>query len=596
MVISKQFFLFAIISSMTQAQALSIMKTGVNVYLTGSAGSGKTYLLNQYIDYLKKHSIAVAVTASTGIAATHMRGMTIHGWAGIGIKEKMTDYDLEALTEKPYLWTRFSGARVLIIDEISMLHAHRLDMVDQVCRRFKGKDIAFGGLQVILAGDLFQLPPVNKTKDSNPEAKPKDMVIYSNAWQAMSPAICYITEQHRQEDDQFLAILNAIRDNKIDESHHELLSTRFVGNDSSSGDEASVDLGDTSGKSSVLTKLYTHNRNVDAENNLNLAAIEGDSKTYRMMSSGSDVIVEILKKSCLAQEELQLKKGAEVMFIKNNQELGYVNGTRGIISDFAADGLPIVTTTNGKKIQVQYETWAIEENGKIKAQLTQLPLRLAWAITIHKSQGMSLDSAEIDLANTFAFGMGYVALSRVRTLAGIRLIGFNPDALKVDPEVLAFDYKLREESEANENMFKKLKKAELAKLEKDFIWRMDGTLQESKIISRDEKTGVEKAVKIPTAHLTKELFDKGMSLEDIAAERNFTVGTIISHLEDLVKEFPDLDLSRIKPAQKIITAVKKENAKLKPELRGKLSPLKFALESAGYKMTFEEVRVARLFI
>jgi hypothetical protein len=564
---------------MTQAQALSIMKTGVNVYLTGSAGSGKTYLLNQYIDYLKKHNIAVAVTASTGIAATHMQGMTIHGWAGIGIKEKMTEYDLEALTEKPYLWTRFNGARVLIIDEISMLHAHRLDMVDQVCRRFKGKDVAFGGLQVILAGDLFQLPPVNKTGEQNPDAKPKDMVIYSNAWQEMSPAICYITEQHRQEDDNFLDILNAIRSDSVDESHFELLQTRF-----------------NAGSGEGVTKLYTHNKNVDAENNVNLAAIAGDIKTYRMTGSGNEVIVDILKKSCLAQEELLLKKGAEVMFIKNNQELGYVNGTRGVVTDFMADGYPIVTTKSGKKIEVAYESWAIEENGKVKAQLAQLPLRLAWAITIHKSQGMSLDSAEIDLANTFAYGMGYVALSRVRSLSGIRLIGFNPDALKVDPEVLAFDRTLREESDANEAMFKKLKTAEQSKLEKEFILRMGGTLQESKIITKDAKTGREKAVKIPTAHLTKELFEKGMSLEDIAAERNFTVGTIISHIEDLVKEFPNLDLAHIKPSQKIITIVKKENAKLKPDLRGKLSPLKFALEKAGHKMSFEEVRVVRLFI
>ncbi len=140
---------------MTQAQALAIMKTGVSIYLTGSAGSGKTYLLNQYIQYLKEHDIPVAITASTGIAATHMNGMTIHGWSGIGIREFLTEKDMEDLEERQYLWKRFEKARVLIIDEVSMLHAHRLDMVERICRRFKRNDAPFGGLQVILSGDFF---------------------------------------------------------------------------------------------------------------------------------------------------------------------------------------------------------------------------------------------------------------------------------------------------------------------------------------------------------------------------------------------------------------------------------------------------------
>ena len=147
---------------MTQNEALEIMKTGVNVYLTGSAGSGKTHTLREYIKWLEHRDISVAITASTGIAATHMNGQTIHGWAGIGIREFLTDADMDMLEQKQYLWKRFEKARVLIIDEVSMLHAHRLDMVERVCRRFKRNDLAFGGLQVILSGDFFQLPPVTR--------------------------------------------------------------------------------------------------------------------------------------------------------------------------------------------------------------------------------------------------------------------------------------------------------------------------------------------------------------------------------------------------------------------------------------------------
>ncbi|NVN97414.1 AAA family ATPase, partial [Candidatus Nomurabacteria bacterium] len=154
---------------MTQEQALKIMKTGVNIYLTGSAGSGKTYLLNQYIKYLEDHDIAVAVTASTGIAATHMNGMTIHGWSGIGVKSFMGEYELEQLEEKKYLWKRFDKARVLIIDEVSMLHGFQLDMIEKVCKRFKRSSKPFGGLQVILSGDFFQLPPVEKSKKNTSE-------------------------------------------------------------------------------------------------------------------------------------------------------------------------------------------------------------------------------------------------------------------------------------------------------------------------------------------------------------------------------------------------------------------------------------------
>lgn len=558
---------------MTQAQALSIMKTGVNVYLTGSAGSGKTYVLNEYIRYLQEHDIAVAVTASTGIAATHMNGMTIHGWAGIGIREVLSPADLEILEEKQYLWNRFKSARVLIIDEVSMLHAHRLDMVDAVCRKFKRNDAPFGGLQVILSGDLFQLPPINKSGELNPQ----DMIIHAKVWSTMMPAICYITEQHRQEDDMFLDILNAIRSDSIDEGHYEMLATRF-----------NAPLSHTSSP----TKLYTHNKNVDAENNAQLGEIAGEIRTFAMTSTGKDVMVEILKKSCLAQEILCLKKNAEVMFIKNNGEEGYVNGTRGIVTGFTETGLPIVKLENGRKIEVGVTSWAIEENGKTKASITQIPLRLAWAITIHKSQGMSMDSAEIDLGSTFAYGMGYVALSRVRTLAGIKLVGFNPESLRVDPLVLAFDKNLHIQSSDNELLFGKLKGTEQEKLEHAFIARMGGSLKVSKHI--DSKT--KKVKKIPTSLHTKELVEKGLSIEGIAKERGFTVGTIIGHLEELQKQFPEFDLNYLKPAQKDIALIQRINNKLTGDSKGKLTSLKYELEKSGYHMSFEDIRIARLFI
>lgn len=558
---------------MTQKEALAIMKTGVNVYLTGSAGSGKTYLLNQYINYLKEHDINVAVTASTGIAATHMHGMTIHSFAGVGIRKFLTEADLDALEEKKYLWNRFEKTKVLIIDEVSMLDAQTLDVVDKVCRRFKRKDIPFGGLQIILSGDFFQLPPINKTGENDS----KNMIIYSKAWQEMKPAICYLTEQHRQEDDVFLNILNAIRENALEEEHYKILSSRYNA-------PLREDI--------KPTKLYTHNKNVDIENNLHLEKIDNETFSFDMTHKGQDVIVDILKKSCLAHETLFLKKGAEVMFIKNNPELGYVNGSRGVVEGFSDEGLPIVRLLNGRKIIVERENWAIEEENKTKASICQVPLRLAWAITIHKSQGMSLDSAEIDLSNTFAYGMGYVALSRVKTLEGVRLVGFSRGSLSVDPEVLSFDKNLRKESEENRELFVKLKTEEQEKLEKEFILKMGGTLKVSKKI--DSKT--KKVIKIPSIEITKELLDKGFDIKSIAKERNLAESTILGHIEEIVEKYPETIITQIRPDQKKIDMVKRAINSLKDEDKKKLTPVKNILEKTGNKISFEEIRLARLFV
>ncbi|HRY62829.1 MAG TPA: AAA family ATPase, partial [Candidatus Paceibacterota bacterium] len=147
---------------MTQKEALDILKMGHNAFITGAAGSGKTHLLNEYIKYLKDHDVEIGITAATGIAASHIGGQTIHAWSGLGIKDSLSLYDIENLEEKPYLWKRFDKVKVLIIDEISMLHHFRLDLVEQILRSFKRNNLPFGGLQVIFCGDFFQLPPVSR--------------------------------------------------------------------------------------------------------------------------------------------------------------------------------------------------------------------------------------------------------------------------------------------------------------------------------------------------------------------------------------------------------------------------------------------------
>ncbi|HOX91001.1 MAG TPA: AAA family ATPase [Candidatus Paceibacterota bacterium] len=559
---------------MTQEQALRIMKTGVNVYLTGSAGSGKTYLLNKYIKYLESHGVPVAVTASTGIAATHMNGMTIHSWSGLGIKDHLDERELEKLEERKYLWKRFDKARVLIIDEISMLEGKQLEMVERICRRFKRNDKPFGGLQVILSGDFFQLPPVRKGEDKDGEIIPK-----SKVWQILNPAVCYLEEQFRQKDDILTGILNKIRSNQIEEGDYQILEKRIGVNISAF----------------KPTKLYTHNADVDLINEKELAEINEQEITFVMTGDGPLNLVEILKKSSIATEVLKMKKGAEIMCIKNNFEMGYVNGSRGKIVDFELDTrYPVVELYSGQRVTLKPESWSIEEEGRIKASIKQIPLRLAWAITIHKSQGMSLDNAEIDLGKTFTYGMGYVALSRVRTLEGIILKSLDKKALLVDPRVLEVDRELKNQSAQNKILFTKLSSQEQQKLENDFILKMGGEIEISK--NRKTNRGV-RDTKISTLEETKKLLESGLKIKEIAKERNLTTETILSHIEKIVASNPKIKKSQIKPQSEIIKLVKRAQSKIKnKEDKGKLKPIKELLEKEGHDISYLDIRLARLFI
>lgn len=419
---------------MTQAEALDILKLGYNVFLTGQAGSGKTHVLNEYIDFLRSKRKPVGITASTGIAATHLNGMTIHAWTGMGILDELTKEGLKKILRKRRLRQRIRNAQVLIIDEISMLSARHLDIAEEIVRTIRQSWEPFGGMQIVLSGDFFQLPPVNKRG-----AKQGDQfAYYARAWKELNPNVCYLTEQHRQADTNYLRVLNAIRTNTADKQTLNVLRQQF------------------NSKSGGQTNLYTHNVDVDRINDRELTKLEGKEVTFRMRSSGPITLVEMLHKSCLASEALNLKEGALVMFLRNNFDEGYVNGTLGVVEGFSEAGHPVVQINQGRTIEVLPEEWSIEnEEGRVLASIEQLPLRLAWAITIHKSQGMTLDAAEMDLSKCFELGMGYVALSRVRTLEGICLRGINDLALKVSEEAVEMDKEFQRRSEETSDELRK---------------------------------------------------------------------------------------------------------------------------------------------
>jgi ATP-dependent DNA helicase PIF1 len=491
---------------MTQERALAILKTGANVFLTGEPGSGKSFVTRDYVSYLKRHGIAPAVTASTGIAATHIGGMTIHAWSGIGIKKHLSEYEVDAIASREHVAKRIRRTRVLIIDEVSMLDAATLDAVDSVCRAvYNAPDQAFGGMQIVLVGDFFQLPPIAKMGD---EAQ---FAFRSTAWREAKPVVCYLSEQHRQEDPRFLEVLSAIRRDEVDEMHFEILSERL-------GVHGSVD--------PDMTRLFSHNEDVDSINSSRLGKIEGSEKVYQMTSMGNEFLVDALKRGCLSPEKLVLKKGAKVMFTKNSIDRKYVNGTQGVVDTFASNGYPIIRLKNDVTVLVDMTDWTIEDAGKVKASISQLPLRLAWAMTIHKSQGMSLDAAVMDLSQTFAYGQGYVALSRVRTLEGMYLLGINPRALQVHPEILEMDRALRENSQTAARGFEVLAAEEMTRLHEQFIRALGGRAKEGK----EE----EEFVKVSTQDKTRELIEISHSLEEIASTRKLTLSTILDHLDMLM--------------------------------------------------------------
>lgn len=547
---------------MKQSEALAILKMGHNAFVTGAAGSGKTHLLNEYIRYLRTHNAGVGITASTGIAATHMGGVTIHAWSGLGIRDKLSAYDLDALEEKPYLWKRFEQVQVLIIDEISMLHHFRLDLVDKIARSFKRNDKPFGGMQVIFCGDFFQLPPVTRTNEA-----PARFAYHAEVWSALDLKICYLEEQHRQEDGVYLDILNAIRDNTVSPETTRTLATRN---------------GKTPESIAEPTKLYTHNIDVDRENEHELEKLAGEIYEYEMTGKGKENMVAILKKSCLAHEMLRVKKGARVMFVKNNFEEKYANGTLGIVEECTNYGIK-VRLADKRLIDVKPANWRIEEDGKARAEITQYPLRLAWAITIHKSQGMSLDAAEIDLSQSFEKGMGYVALSRVRTLGGLSLKGMNAKALEVDTEVLLFDQKFREASQKHRMELCKKLPEEIACLHQEFL---------QKIAPKESM----KPKKPNTFEETKRLLDEGHALAKVASLRNLKIGTVLDHLEKLKEEKPDTDLSSLEKSMSKARLQKIQHALIKGGMHGGtylLSPAKTIL---GKDASYEEIRIARLLL
>ncbi|WP_309499636.1 helix-turn-helix domain-containing protein [Sulfurovum sp.] len=423
--------------------------------------------------------------------------------------------------------------------------------------------------------------------------KEKRFAWQSPAWKALDLHTCYLQEKFRQDDDRLIQILDDIRSGEISASSEALLESRHEKELASHFSP---------------TRLYTHNVDVDRINLDELAKLEGEPKLFVYESKGSEKNIEKIFKSSLVLETLALKKGAVVIFIKNNTEAGYVNGTTGTVQSFSPiDNMPIVITTQGQKIKLEPEEWSLEnDSGKVVATVSQVPLRLAWAITIHKSQGMTLDAAEMDLSKTFETGQGYVALSRIRSIEGLRLMGLNPMALRVDPLILHIDERIKLASRKASDAIEALSQESLGSLFESHVSSLGGEVSKEKIeeeIQNIKEGKPSHSAYVTPAHIkTKHLIEKSDTLIKLALSRGLSKSTIVNHLTLIKEEDPEIDLEKYKPDDALFTRVddavlKLRTKKLKENFAedGALR-LKPVFEALGAEVSYDELRVCMLFL
>ncbi len=412
--------------SKKQQAVIESFEAGKNIFITGGAGSGKSFLLQ----YLKGNygSKGLHVTASTGIAAVNIGGSTIHSWSGIGLANMPLEQILSNLFSARFNKVRrqIRQAKALAIDEVSMISAEVFEILDQVFRAVRENNQPMGGLQILLFGDFLQLPPVNQNNQNF------NFCFDSKTWDELSFEVFNLEEIFRQTDQKFVKILNNLRFGNIDEETRKALEERLQAND----DNFAI-------KPTILT---THNFKVEKINEQELKKIPHEEIVHEAQYFGDSNKIEILKKNCLAPQLLRLKVGAQVMMLKNTyQKEGIINGSLGIIKSFSSrKSYPVVEFSNGKTITIGPEEWLIEKfDGERKlviteAGVTQIPLILAWAMTIHKSQGLTLDKISCDLSDVFSPGQAYVALSRARNLEGVFIESINFDKIKPDNKAVSF--------------------------------------------------------------------------------------------------------------------------------------------------------------
>ena len=412
-----------------QMKAWTKMCSGENLFITGSGGTGKSLLVHLFVERMKGYNQQkgkeLAVTSNSGTSAVHIKGKTVHSFFQLGVRRWTLEDYVDMVNDSPWIKTKWFKLRTLIIDEISMMHCWMFDLLESAAREIRGSDEVFGGIQVILTGDFLQLPCVKSAK----------FCFESSSWSKIVPysKVVILTEIARQDDPIFRQVLNKIRFGVVDDQVKTILTERI-----------SVDISKDGIKP---TRIYTRNNDVDNINKVELDKLLKDGRE----SFNYDMDIEQLKPRqqhkiqnfrdhCNIPIGLKLTMDAQVMLLANlDVTNGLANGSRGVVIGFNDDDLPIVRFLNGTERVIEWHCWEIEDNNIPIFKAYQIPLRVAYAITTHKSQSCTLDSIETDLSNLFEFGQAYVALSRVRTLEGLSIApNIKWEDIKASPKAIEY--------------------------------------------------------------------------------------------------------------------------------------------------------------
>lgn len=403
-----------------QLQVINVIKNGDSVFITGSAGTGKSYLLQRIIGMLPPDT--TYCTASTGAAACIIGGTTLHSFAGINTDSAPLKQCISmAMREhKAIHWKR---CKVLLIDEISMVDGEFFDKLEAVARAVRKSKKPFGGIQLVLCGDFLQLPPVSK------DGKKKLFCFQAESWRKCVNRTIELNDVYRQKDREFIAILQNIRIGRCPPAITKLLRNT---------ENQLIEKGGIR-----ATKLYTHTNEVESTNQTELNALVSEGRRFDATDNQPNCMQQ-LNALCPVPHTLVLKIGAQVMLTKNiDVSRSLVNGARGIVTSFTDQGFPVVQFTSGLKETIGFEKWTFHTGGGNALSRKQLPLKLAWAMSIHKSQGMTLDCVEISLGGVFETGQAYVALSRAKSLKTLRVKGFDPSRVQANKDVLEYYRNIR---------------------------------------------------------------------------------------------------------------------------------------------------------